>query len=415
MSSAYIKLGIAALLPVLAAVIVYELDKKTKFGSLNRMKKQLLIGVVFGGLAIVGTEWGIPFHGAQANCRDAAVLIAGLLFGGPAGILAGLIGGAERWIAVVWGVGTFTRVACTVSTIVAGIYAALLRRFMFEERKPGWMIAFAIGVVMEVFHLTMVFLTNMATAEKALQSVSDCGVPMIIANGLSVMLAAMLVSLAAGERITIHTSEIRISQTVQRWLLLVVALAFVATSGFVASLQSRIAEVQAEKQMELVVAEVKQDIIDASNQSLVSMAHMVVEELPDDDLNAIANRHHIREISVADGNGIIIDSTEPSNIGFDMGSRAQSAEFLCLLGDTAEYAQEYGPVPGNERARIKYAGVKTPDGFVQVGYGAPEIRNAIRKEIEGLTRNRHVGGERCNPHPQREGRCAQRSAGCYRL
>ena len=134
MSPAYIKLSIATLLPVIATAVLYLLDKGTRFGGMKRWGKQIIIGVIFGGLAIIGTEWGIPINGAQVNCRDAAVLVAGLLFGAPAGIIAGVIGGVERWIAVAWGVGTFTRVACTVSTILAGFYAAALRKYMFEDK-----------------------------------------------------------------------------------------------------------------------------------------------------------------------------------------------------------------------------------------------------------------------------------------
>ena len=80
MSPAYIKLSIATLLPVIATAILYLLDKGTRFGRIKRWKKQAIIGVIFGGLAIIGTEWGIPINGAQVNCRDAAVLVAGLLF-----------------------------------------------------------------------------------------------------------------------------------------------------------------------------------------------------------------------------------------------------------------------------------------------------------------------------------------------
>ena len=131
----YIKLGIAALFPALAAVIIYYVDKHYIKEKLSYTVKQIIIGVIFGGFAVIGTEWGINIGTAVANARDGAVLIAGLLFGGPAGIIAGLIGGIERWFAVFWGVGSFTRVACTVSTILAGFFAAALRKYMFDNKK----------------------------------------------------------------------------------------------------------------------------------------------------------------------------------------------------------------------------------------------------------------------------------------
>ena len=93
----YVKLALAAFLPVVAAVVLFVADRKTPFKKLPYAVKQIIFGLIFGALAVVGTEWGIPMNGAQVNCRDAAVLTSGLLFGAPAGIIAGVIGGVERF------------------------------------------------------------------------------------------------------------------------------------------------------------------------------------------------------------------------------------------------------------------------------------------------------------------------------
>ena len=259
--SSYIKLGIASLLPVLAALLLYILENKTPFGKLKYIVKQIIIGVVFGGLAIIGTEWGIPINGAQVNCRDAAVLISGLMFGAPAGIIAGVLGGVERWFAVFWGVGTYTRIACSVSTVIAGLYSALLRKYMFENKKPGTILSLAIGIIMEVFHLTMVFITNMSDPEKAMSVVQSCTFPMVIANGLSVMLAAFVLNLISlKKRKRSKKSNVRISQTIQRWLMVTVLLAFVTTSYFVFTLQDELAKVQTVSLMQTVRKDILNDI-----------------------------------------------------------------------------------------------------------------------------------------------------------
>lgn len=91
------RLVTATLLPVLLAVILYLAEGKTRFGKMNHRAKQWIIGVLFGGVAVLATEFGIPIEGAVLNVRNAAPLTAGLVFGGPAGILAGVIGGVHRW------------------------------------------------------------------------------------------------------------------------------------------------------------------------------------------------------------------------------------------------------------------------------------------------------------------------------
>ena len=116
--------ALATLLPVAACIVLTLLRMHTSVARVPEKGWQVIVGVVFGLIAIYGTEAGIPMDGAMMNVRDAAPLAAGLFFGGPAGIIAGLIGGIERWLAVMWGVGEFTRVACSLGTIFAGAYAA---------------------------------------------------------------------------------------------------------------------------------------------------------------------------------------------------------------------------------------------------------------------------------------------------
>ena len=389
----YIKLSIAALLPVAASVFLYFIDKKTVFGKLNKIVKQIIYGVIFGVLAVIGTEWGIPMNGAQVNCRDAAVLTAGLMFGAPAGILAGIIGGVERWAAVAWGVGTFTRVACSVSTVIAGFYSAILRKYMFEDKKPGTFISLAIGVVMEIFHLTMVFITNMATPEKAMSVVEACTIPMVIANGFSVMLAALLLTVISRDR---HAEkkerQTHISQTIQRWLLITVVLAFAVTSFFVFRLQDELAISQENSLLDLALDETAADISDLSDDNLLKLAHTVAKEVNGiTDLAPVAEKHNIAEIDLINKKGVIFNSNIKDFIGFDMHSGEQSAEFLCLLDDSREYVQEYGPISFDASVTRKYGGVKTDYGFLQVGYGAQQFQTEIGEKITGITKNRHVG------------------------
>ena len=94
----YLKLLGAGMLPAAVSVIFFYLRKKTKFENLREDLKQLVIGVAFGVCAVISTNHGVDVTGATANARDAAPLCAGLLFGGQAGIIAGLIGEGESQI-----------------------------------------------------------------------------------------------------------------------------------------------------------------------------------------------------------------------------------------------------------------------------------------------------------------------------
>lgn len=392
-----LKLSIIAALPVAVSIVLYVINRATAFGKLDNKYKQLIYGVIFGGIAVLGTEFGVDVGGAVANSRDAVVLTAGLVFGAPAGIIAGLIGGIERYFAVFWGAGAYTQIACTVSTILAGVIGAVLRRYMFDDKKPSALYAFGIGLVTEVIHMLMIFFTNMSDVTVAFGFVEKCALPMIAVNGLAVMFSVFAVTMIGKEKIRGDHRQKQITTVFQHWLLLCVIVAFVVTSMFTLFLQAEISDNDANKLLALNIQDVTQDISDASDKNLLSLTRTVVEELETGiDLAAIAEKHDIAEINLIDNKGLITDSTYPDFVGYDMADGEQSGAFLVLLGDAQEIVQSYQPISFGEGISRKYAGKALPDGgFVQVGYDAEQFQRDIDNEVVGATRNRHVGKNGC--------------------
>lgn len=400
---AYLKLTFVTILPVIFAVIFYLLDKKTKFAEINYKVKQIIYGIVFGCLAIFGTEWGIPMNGAMVNCRDAAVLVAGLMFGAPAGIIAGTVGAVERALCILWGVGEYTVVACSVSTFIAGIYAALLRKFMFDNKRPAPFIALAIGLVMEVFHLTMVFITNLDDPIRAMTVVSACTPPMLIANSLAVFAAALFINLLSRqkkEEIEIKR-QTKISQTIQAWLLVVVAVAFVLTSIFVYFLQDGLADEETQSQLDVSLEEINKDVSEASDRNLLTITRKSAaeidswgNEITNEKISQFATDNDIAEINIVGKDGVILYSNISEFIGFNMWDYEQSSEFKCLLTDKTEFVQSYRPQALDNTKFQKYAGVvltKEDLAFVQVGEDSVHFQNDIQEQIRILAKNRSVG------------------------
>ena len=65
------------------------------------MVKQVIVGILFGCVSSFASSYGVSWLGTTVNVRDAAPLSAGLIFGAPAGIISGFIGGLYRWFSVV--------------------------------------------------------------------------------------------------------------------------------------------------------------------------------------------------------------------------------------------------------------------------------------------------------------------------
>jgi len=390
-----LRLSAAALFPVILAAALYLIEKKTALGKSPHWLKQLIAGLLFGAAAITATHFGIPVDGAIVNVRTAAPLTAGLLFGGPAGVIAGVIGGVHRWFAVLWGVGAFTQIACSVATILAGILGAFCRRFMFDNKKASWFYGLAIGLTAEVLHMLLIFLTHMDDITAAYNVVSACAPLMITFNSISVMLALLVVSLIGKER-AVKTNTRGISQIFQYMLLCCVVLAFVITCVFTYALQTRLANSEAEDLLELNIRDVENQIQMASDNNLMSLTRKISGYVAVGTgkftLMSYAKYYDVAEINIIDESGVIVSSTNDDFIGFDMASGKQSAEFLCLLSGEESYVQSYQPVSFNSSISRKYAGVALPTGgFVQVGYDAERFQRELTEQVRGAAKNRHVG------------------------
>ena len=389
-----LKLLIPVLCNAVLAVLLYMTEKKTPFGKANKWLKQCIIGILFGALAAFSTEYGVDVGGAVMNVRDASPLCAGLIFGAPAGIISGVIGGAYRWFAVYWGAGAYTRLACSVSAVLAGCIAALLRKHMFDDKKPSWIYGLGIGMVCEVLHMLMIFVTNMNDANRAFTFVESCTLPMVLANGIAVGLAVMAVSILGREKLKFHKEQKQISQTFQFWLFICIVIAYFVTSGFTYVLQTGMSGKEIESVININLEDVHKDITDTSDENLLKITRTVRAEYLSDDtpLYILCERYNVKGINIVDQNGIITDSTLKEFIGYDMASGEQSAEFLVLLDGEEEFVQKYQPLSIDESISRKYAGVRLPDGgFIQVGYDAEQFRKDIDERVIEVTKNRHIG------------------------
>ena len=384
-----VRLVISILLPVLVSVVIYTLDKKTKFGKIRFIPKQIIIGVAFGIIAILATEYGVPVDGAVLNVRSASPLSAGLIFGWPAGLIAGFIGGIERYFSPT---GDFTRIACTFGTIIAGIVGALVRRFMLDNKRPSWFYGLVVGIVTEVIHMLMVFLNNSGDIQRAFRIVQICALPMITANGISVMISILCISFLSKRSGTIilDSGKENISQTFQRWLFIFVLIAFFVTTFSASAFQKSMAEAIAFDTLKSNLKDIENDIQDAANKNLVMYSEFLSNELSvnlsSKELTKMVEDYNLFEITFIDENGSIINSSN------------EKAELQIPLKDVTNeiyYAED------NYAGIINFVGMKNENYFVQIGFYPDYFEKQLEEQILSIAQYRHIGQRGfvviCNP------------------
>ena len=390
-----LSLVVIAAVPFCVSFVLYLFYSSKGKDRFSYYKKQITIGIIFGIIAICGTEFGVPLNGAIMNARDAAPLCAALVFGAPAGIIAGLIGGIERWFAVYWGAGYYTRLACSLSTFFTGVIGAACRKRLFDDHMPEWSHALAIGVVCEVIHMLMIFVTNINDLKTAFSYVEACSLPMITVNAIAVAFTVYIIQ-ATDEDIRQHReNHIRsISRQFQKLLIWVVTLGFFCSALFGYFLQGRLSQTETRDLLYLNIQDVVSDLRSQCDDALLDINRIVIkeyEEFPEIDLAEMKARFNVAEIDVIDENGIIIASSEEENIGFDMNSGKQSQEFLCLLHGESEYVQSLQATAKDPDKFRKYSGMVYGNGFLQVAYDEEQFISDMNDRLASIVSFRHIG------------------------
>ncbi len=219
MLSMILKMSAISALYIVLTVFLWKYLRNKKISFTGK----ILIGLIYGMCSVLSTHFGVDFGDMLLNLRDVAPLAAGLFFHPLSGVIAGLIGGIERYIVgTYFGIGSYTRIACSVSTCLAGFVALLMNLKVFKGKKPSPMYAFFMGAVMEVFHMYAVFISHRADMRMAFVVVRACSIPMIIFSGIALAVMSIILEVIAGEWKNpfkrVKGEDISVSQTFQRWL-----------------------------------------------------------------------------------------------------------------------------------------------------------------------------------------------------
>ncbi len=197
--------------------------------------------------------------------------------------------------------------------------------------------------------------------------------------------------------------RLTISRAFLRWLLSIVIVGFLASMLFTWIHQTGMSNNNAVTLLRINVQDVRQDVIDASDENLLKLTREIAAELDSsvrvnsDTLKQMLQIHDVAEINLIDRSGIITATTMDEFQDYDMRSGKQSAEFMTLLEtDTKEYVQSYQPTSSDPSLFRKYAAVSLrAGGFVQVGYDGERFRRDIDQYVINAAKNRHVGQTGC--------------------
>ena len=237
-----LKMTVLTAIYVLLTLLLFKRYKDRKITLADRIG----LGLVFGIMSVLSTHFGVNYYTWVMNVRDLGPLTAGLFFDPVSGIIAGLIGGIERYAAAeLWDVGAYTKVACSISTVLAGFLAAFFNKVVFGGKRPSIGYALSVGAVMEVFHMYMIFITHSEDIEMAFRVVKVIAVPMIVFSALGLAAMAAVDIRMNGEWVNPFKArkpeERNVATVFKGWMIIVTLSIFVMNYAFNYMTETRLA------------------------------------------------------------------------------------------------------------------------------------------------------------------------------
>ncbi|MCR4654866.1 MAG: SpoIIE family protein phosphatase [Lachnospiraceae bacterium] len=197
----------------------------------------------------------------------------------------------------------------------------------------------------------------------------------------------------------------RISNVITIWLLVIVFIAYTVSTVLRYLAMSGRSRQQTALLVRHNVEDVSTDIDELVDDAFISYINEFIEQdyitsARIDDPDALSKDLHDSyyeygfEINVVDTRGIIVASSVPEYIGYDMHNGEPSSEFLVLLdGSTESYVQPMRKESYDELQVMKYAGKRFPDGsgFIQIGLTKEPYYEAISTQAGFAVTNRRIG------------------------
>ncbi len=151
------------------------------------------------------------------------------------------------------------------------------------------------------------------------------------------------------------------------------------------------------------VEDVSRDIREMEDRNLLYFADQLMEEYilsanvedPDSYTKELKDFYKDDDvaINIVNSDGIVVISTNPENVGYDMHDNEYTAEFLILLdGSIQEYILDVRGDSRDESVLMKYAGESFHDGsgFIEVGMTNKAYYKELRKQASVAVTNRRI-------------------------
>jgi serine phosphatase RsbU (regulator of sigma subunit)/anti-sigma regulatory factor (Ser/Thr protein kinase)/putative flippase GtrA len=396
------KVVLFILIPIILTCLFLVFDKETKFNKLNNKLKQVIIGLVFSLYSISSILYGIRlgtptslFNSQPLILLSACyILTCGFVFSKESGVLVGLITLIFRLSVYNLDSNTFTYSADCIYLGVLIVLVYILKRFVFDNKTPTFFHGFIITTTLEILHLLLITLCNLAYSSYAHIVICDLALVSILSNSISVSVAIICSNLINKEHVFSFKKKKTISQVFQIVLMSGILVALAITTTFTYSVQKNNAISETEKLLEINAGDIENDTKSGVDDLVLNIIQNIANQVgfnpTSEQLEEAKTSYDVSELSLISKDGIVVNSTDSSMINYDYNSGEQSQEFLNLFRIMSPIVQEYRATSKDPNVYMKYSGVRVGKYGLIMGLNTTKYKEKLDSQIYTSIKNRHI-------------------------
>ena len=393
----FFKLSILAIFSSAILLSIYFTGRSKYLNTVSSFGKQWIIFILLAMFSVLCIKLRIAINESYLYLFDTTILFAGMVFGIPMGIGISIISATVGYI---FGVG-FGQFLGSIFTLLfflfLGFSGGMIRKFVCDDVMPKWYYGFVAAIVVIISKLGFTFITHTHNFRETFLKVDAIILPATFLTTSICAITLFVISYVEKENIIEDCTLKGIKEIFERWLLVIMVTLFIILSLAIWVFQTETSMENTKSLLFDTVSDVQEDLIQSSDRKLLTLNHIIVGILSNTDdirtanLRELAKKYGLVEICIVNDKGFVTHSTEESDIGFNMASGKQSAEFLVLLnGEVNHLVQRKQAKSSEANVSRKYSGVVLPHGgFVQVAFNIEKRQQAFSSNVMNILNNRY--------------------------
>lgn len=308
----------------------------------------------FGLAAVLVSEIPATFNEVAINATNVTILLSGLFYGWPAGLVGAGIAALERGLSLIWNPENYLIVPAIISALISGGYAFILRKYFFKDKKPNFIFASVTALVTEAIYLLIIMLVHLDDTYNAFLSIGKIAVFQLIFSAVVALVFSLVNDLLERKSFKAQFTEKKeITFKIQHLMLGVVAVLFALTSGAIYGIQNTLSDIETNRQLKDAIEMPLEDLNDKLNDDTDLLLHQIQQNaeatysLQDGDYDGYLDNlfqnytnYFVSFFQIVDSNGSIKGTADynnsrtlviPNGFNYKSATASQDPDSLCSM------------------------------------------------------------------------------------